>query len=457
MTRGLHRVLIANRGEIALRAIRACRDLGLDSVAVYSSADAGAPHVLAADTAVCIGPPAPTASYLNADALIHVARSKGCDAIYPGYGFLSERARFIEDVERAGIAFVGPPAEIVRLMGDKSAARAAAAKLGAPVVPGSEEAFTEPLPAEEAAVSIGFPLLIKARAGGGGKGMRVAAERASFRAVFAEAVREAAAAFGDGAVYLERFFPAVRHIEVQIFADHHGTVRHLGERDCTIQRRHQKLVEEAPSPALGPELRRDICNAAVRIAEGVGYVGAGTIEFILEPESGAFFFIEMNTRIQVEHPVTEALLGHDLVREQLRVAMGETLSDTLSADAARGHAIELRINAEDPMREFLPQPGLVRRWRLPHREHVRLDSSVYPGYAVQPFYDSMMAKLIVWGTDRTQALCRARDALHSFDYAGPPTTLPFHASLLENDDFLNSRTHTRWVEQSLMPKLRRGQ
>ncbi|MGD9828180.1 MAG: acetyl/propionyl/methylcrotonyl-CoA carboxylase subunit alpha [Hyphomicrobiaceae bacterium] len=450
--RGISRVLIANRGEIALRAVRAARSLGLETVAVHSTADVASPHVWAADRAVCIGPPPSTQSYLQIPALLHVAQAHGCDAIYPGYGFLSERAGFAERCASEGLKFIGPSAEVIRTMGDKSEAKATAARFGVPLVPGSDGAFDDAASALAAAREIGFPLLLKARAGGGGRGMRVAPDLEAFPALFDQAAREAEAAFGDAGIYLERFFSAVRHIEVQVFGDMHGTVRQLGERDCTVQRRHQKLVEEGPSPVLRPEVRARILEAAEKLAKGVGYEGAGTVEFIYEPKSEEFFFIEMNTRIQVEHPVTEMLIGHDLVAEQFRVAMGEPLSVKLPAAGANGHAIEFRVNAEDWRENFRPEPGRLKRWRAPSGAGIRLDTFAYQSMDVQPFYDSMIAKLIVHAETREEAIAKARAAIRDFHVEGLRTTLDFHATLLGDPDFANGNIHTRWVEQAFLPR-----
>ena len=453
MTGRIDRVLIANRGEIALRAVRAARALGLETVAVYSTADRLSPHVLLADRAFCIGPPPSTKSYLAGETLLHLAKATGCQAIYPGYGFLSERASFALRCAEEGIVFIGPSAEVIRVMGDKAEARATAGRLGLPLVPGSDGAFTDRHAAEKAADSIGFPLLLKARAGGGGRGMRIVREAAEFAAQFEQATREAEAAFGDGALYLERFFEAVRHIEVQVFGDSHGTMRHLGERDCTVQRRHQKLVEEGPSPVLSQDVRAAICDAAEALAKGVGYVGAGTVEFIYEPKSETFCFIEMNTRIQVEHPVTEMLIGHDLVAEQFRVARGDALSVHIPADGPRGHAIEFRINAEDWRSGFRPSPGRVDRWRPLAHPNVRVDTFMHPGAQIQPFYDSMIGKLIVHGASRDEALETARAAIDGFDIAGVATTLDFHRALIADPDFVAGAIHTRWVESAFLPRI----
>ncbi len=441
----MKRVLVANRGEIALRVIRACHGIGIEAVAVFSEADRNAAHVWAADRAVCIGPAAAAESYLNAGALVEAARGTGCDAVHPGYGFLAENAAFAARCDEYGLAFVGPPAETIALMGDKAAARRKAASLGVPVVPGADAALGDAASAGAAARKLGFPVLVKASAGGGGRGMRVVPTPAEFEALFTQAGGEAEAAFGDGALYLERYLPRVRHIEVQVFGDRAGNLRHMGERDCSIQRRHQKLVEESPSPVLDQATRSRICEAALALAEGIGYVNAGTVEFIYDMEDATFFFIEMNTRIQVEHPVTEALTGVDLVREQLRVAAGRKLS--FKAAAAKGHAIEWRINAEDPADDFRPSPGRVHRWRPGAAPGVRLDSHVYDGYVVSPHYDSLLGKLIVWGRDRGQALRRSAVALGGFEVDGVHTTIPFHLDLLGRDAFIAGEVHCRWVDE----------
>ncbi|MBY0255528.1 MAG: acetyl-CoA carboxylase biotin carboxylase subunit [Methylobacterium organophilum] len=448
----VRRVLIANRGEIALRAIRACRGLGLETVAVHSSADRNASHVWAADRAVCIGPPPAKASYLLGDALIAVAENTGCDSIYPGYGFLSEKSAFAEACARSGLVFVGPDAESIALMGDKVAARRTAAALGIPVVPGSEGGYLCAADAEAKAREIGYPLLLKASGGGGGRGMRVAESHDVFLARFEQATAEAEAAFGQPEIYLERFFSAVRHIEIQVFGDGHGNAVHLWERDCSVQRRHQKLVEEAPSPVLPPDTRRAMAEAALALVRGLRYRNAGTVEFIYDVESGSFFFIEMNTRIQVEHPVTEMLTGTDLVTEQFRVARGEALSFGVPPEPDGRCVIEFRINAEDPGQDFRPMPGTLARWSPPVGPEIRLDSHVYEGYRVPPHYDSMLAKLIVAGASRADVLATARGALRRFQVAGVPTTIPFHAALIDDPDFLDGRVHTRWVENTFLPR-----
>jgi acetyl-CoA carboxylase biotin carboxylase subunit len=441
----VRRVLIANRGEIALRAIRVCRQLGLESVAVYSSADANSPHRWTADHAVCIGPPPPKSSYLNAGALIETAVALKCDAIYPGYGFLAENHVFAERSKVAGLTFIGPDSDSIASMGDKVAARQAAAAAGIPVVPGSQHGYTSAEPAKTASADIGFPLLLKASAGGGGRGMRVVEHVEDFVAQFEQASAEALAAFGNAEVYLEKFFPQVRHIEIQVFGDRHGNYVHLGERDCSVQRRHQKLVEEAPSPALDDATRRQMADAALALVRTLKYINAGTVEFIYDPGSGKFFFIEMNTRIQVEHPVTEMVTGTDLVVEQFRVAAGERLS--FGSSFAKGRsAIELRINAEDASRDFQPSPGTLKRWRPPTGREVRVDSHAYENYAVPPYYDSMLAKLIVSGSDRASCIETARSALARFQVSGVATTVPFHARLLQQKEFERAEIHTRWIE-----------
>jgi acetyl-CoA carboxylase biotin carboxylase subunit len=444
----LRRVLIANRGEIALRAVRTCRRLGLESVAVYSSADANSPHRWAADHAVRIGPPPPKLSYLNAGALLEVASALKCDAVYPGYGFLAEDNGFAERCAQAGLIFIGPSAEVIARMGDKVAARQTAASLGIPVVPGSKEGFSSAAEAKTHADHLGFPLLLKASAGGGGRGMRVVAGPASFIELFVQATAEAEAAFGKPDIYLERFFPQVRHIEIQVFGDKHGNYLELGERDCSIQRRHQKLVEEAPSPVLDKKTRRSMADAALTLVRSIDYVNAGTVEFIYDIAAGQFFFIEMNTRIQVEHPVTEMVTGNDLVAEQFRVAAGERLSLNPSGDGP-ATSIEFRINAEDAAHDFRPSPGMLKRWRPPSGKDIRLDSHVYENYVVPPFYDSMLGKLIVSGRDRAAAIETARAALDHFEVAGIATTVDFHAELVRQPEFTRAEIHTRWVEKQM--------
>ncbi len=442
----MHRVLIANRGEIALRAVRTCRRLGLESVAVYSAADANSPHRWAADHAIRIGPPPPKLSYLNAAALIEVASASKCDAVYPGYGFLAEDSAFAERCAQAGLNFIGPSPEVIARMGDKVAARQVAASLSIPVVPGSKDGFTSEAEARMRADEIGFPLLLKASAGGGGRGMRVVTTPSPFAQSFDQASAEAEAAFGRPEIYLERFFPEVRHIEIQVFGDRLGNYLHLGERDCSVQRRHQKLVEEAPSPVLDKKTRGAMADAALVLVRAINYVNAGTVEFIYDVASGRFYFIEMNTRIQVEHPVTEMVTGNDLVAEQFRVAAGERLSLMPAGDGAIA-AIEFRINAEDAAHDFRPSPGTLKRWRPPSGKDIRLDSHVYENYVVPPYYDSMLGKLIVAGQDRAAAIEGARIALDHFDVAGIATTVEFHADLVRQPEFARGEIHTRWVEE----------
>ena len=444
----MQRVLVANRGEIALRAIRACRQLGHQSLAVFSSADANSPHRWAADHAICIGPPSATASYLNAAALLETATAMKCDAVYPGYGFLAENSTFVESCNEAGLTFIGPDSDCISRMGDKVAARRTAAAIGIPVVPGSDRGFTVAKFAGAVADDLGFPLLLKASGGGGGRGMRVVTGSESFAAQFEQASAEAKAAFGNPEIYLERFFPQVRHIEIQVFGDKHGNHVHLGERDCSVQRRHQKLVEESPSPVLDQTTRTRMAEAAVALIKSLNYVNAGTVEFIFEPASGKFFFIEMNTRIQVEHPVTEMVTGTDLVVEQFRVAAGEKLSFGSMFSAGKV-AIEFRINAEDATHDFRPSPGTLKRWRPPSGHEIRVDSHVYENYAVPPYYDSMLAKLIVAGADRSAAIDLGKSALARFQVAGLETTVPFHAWLLQRAEFSRAEVHTRWVEENL--------
>lgn len=445
----MKRVLVANRGEIAARIIKACRTCGVETVAVYSQPDAASSHSWLADQAFCIGSAAASNSYLCPDRLIHVALQSGCDALHPGYGFLSERSEFVDQCHAKGIIFIGPAAEHIRLMGDKAEARKTVKALGVAVVPGSVGSFSDMDEAYATVADIGYPLLLKARSGGGGRGMRVVVKPSQFHTLFAQARSEAEAAFGDGEIYLERYFERVRHIEVQIFGDRYGNVRHLGERDCSLQRRHQKLLEESPSPVLDPSTRESICNAAVKIAQGINYEGAGTVEFIYDIQSGEYFFIEMNTRIQVEHPVTEVVTGEDLVAEQIRVAAGEPLSFADRNPGCEGHAIEFRINAEDPARSFMPSPGVLSHWLPPSGEGIRFDSHVYQGYTIPPYYDSLLGKLIVYGKDRNEALTRARAALQAFEVKGVPTTIPFHLEVIEHADFINNKIHTRWVETEL--------
>jgi acetyl-CoA carboxylase, biotin carboxylase subunit len=439
------KVLIANRGEIALRVIRACKELGLRTVAVYSEADRESLHVRFADEDVCIGPAAARESYLNIPRIIAAAEITGADAIHPGYGFLAENAEFSEICEASEVTFIGPTPQQIRLMGDKAAARRTMKEVGVPIVPGTD-AVSDPDEALAAAREIGFPVLIKAAAGGGGKGMRVAKDEADFVAAFGMARAEASAAFGDDSVYVEKYLARPRHIEFQILGDAHGRVVHLGERDCSIQRRHQKLVEEAPSPALTPELRREMGDAAVRGAKAIDYVGAGTIEMLLN-EDGSFYFMEMNTRIQVEHPVTEMCTGFDLVKEQIRAAAGLPLSIPEGEIRLHGHAIEVRLNAEDPARNFAPSPGTIHTFHQPGGPGVRVDTHVYAGYRVPPFYDSLLGKLIVHGATREEAIARMRRALAETVIEGVHTTIPFLAEVMVNRDFVAGDVDTKFLER----------
>jgi acetyl-CoA carboxylase biotin carboxylase subunit len=429
-------LLVANRGEIARRIIRTARRLGIRTVAVHSEADAALPHVAEADEAVLIGPANPAQSYRNAEAILAAAKSTGAEAIHPGYGFLAENAGFARTVEANGLVWVGPSAEAIAAMGDKINARNLMAAAGVPVAPGSTDPATTVDAALDAAAIIGYPVMVKAAAGGGGMGMAVAADEAALRTEHEKVRAFAERMFGDGGVLIERYFPRVRHVEVQILGLADGRVVALGERECSVQRRNQKLVEETPSPAVSPELRERLLAAAVRAGEAVGYRNAGTVECLLDPTTGDFFFLEMNTRLQVEHPVTEAVYGLDLVEEQLRVASGLAPTFDPAALVARGHAIELRVNAEDPKR-FLPGPGAITTWTEPTGDGVRVDAGYAAGTTVTPFYDSLMAKLIVHGTDRLDAIAKARAAVAGFEIAGPKCNLPFFAELLVNDEFLS--------------------
>ena len=439
------KVLIANRGEIALRVIRACRELGIQTVAVYSEADRDSLHVRFADDDVCIGPPAGRESYLKIPRIIAAAEITGADAIHPGYGFLAENAEFSEICTASGITFIGPTAHQIRVMGDKASARKAMADCGVPIVPGTPGPVEDVDEALALAESIGFPVIIKASAGGGGKGMRVAKDADDFARSFNLARSEALSAFGNGDVYVEKYLLKPRHIEFQILGDTHGNCIHLGERDCSVQRRHQKLIEEAPSPAMSPDLRLRMGADAVRGAKAIDYVGAGTIEMLLDTD-GSYYFMEMNTRIQVEHPVTEMLTGVDLVQEQIRVASGLPLRVT-ELPMLRGHVIECRVNAEDPMRNFQPSPGKITTFHPPGGPGVRIDSHVYAGYTVPPHYDSLLAKLIVQAPTRAEAVKRMQVALESFIIEGPTTTIPFLAKVMQNATFQSGDFDTKFLER----------
>ncbi|MGF1543319.1 MAG: acetyl-CoA carboxylase biotin carboxylase subunit [Parvularculaceae bacterium] len=440
------KVLIANRGEIALRVHRACKELGLSTVAVHSTADADSLHVRLADESVCIGPPSPRDSYLNIPSIISAAEITGADAVHPGYGFLSENPRFAEIVAAHNIRFIGPTAQHIRVMGDKIAAKDAMRKVGVPLVPGSDGPVDDLPSAEAAAAKIGFPVLVKAASGGGGRGMKLARAPENLAEAWSTARAEARAAFGDDAVYLEKYLDRPRHIEIQIIADAHGNVAQLGERDCSLQRRHQKVLEEALSPALTPEERARIGDISRRAIAELGYLGVGTIEYLYE--NGEFYFIEMNTRIQVEHPITEQVTRIDLIREQIRIASGERLSFAQEDVTFRGHAIECRINAETPG-DFRPSPGLVSFFHAPGGPGVRFDSAVYTGYRIPPHYDSMIGKLIVFGDDRVHCLARLRRALAELAIAGVETIVPLFAELLDEPDFQAGDYHIHWLEEWL--------
>ena len=442
------RVLIANRGEIALRVLRACREMDIDTVAVYSQADADALHVQFAGSAYCVGPAKAADSYLNMDAILTVAKAAGCDAIHPGYGFLSENDAFADACQEEGIAFIGPSGDVIRAMGNKASARALMQKAGVPVVPGSDGPVPDAQSAKAVADAIGYPVLIKASAGGGGRGMRRVYDAESFVSLFEEARAESVACFGSGEMYLEKLILDPRHIEFQILADRHGNVIHLGDRDCSIQRRNQKMLEEAPSKALTPELREQMGAAAVAAARAAGYENAGTIEFVLDGE-GHFYFIEMNTRIQVEHPITEMVTGTDLVREQIRIAAGLPLSRTQEEVTLNGHAIECRINAEDPANDFRPCPGKIDFVHLPGGCGVRVDTGLYTGYTLPPYYDSLMAKLIVHAPTRLDAIRRMRRALEELIIEGPANNTDLLHQIMHHPDFIRGNYNTGYLEANM--------
>jgi len=440
------RILIANRGEIALRINQACRELGIETVAVHSTADSESLHVTYADESVCIGGPQSSESYLNITSVLAAAEITGADAVHPGYGFLAESADFAEMVAECHLKWIGPSPESIRLMGDKAKARQTAAAAGVPVLPGSSEPLESAAEARKLAVELGFPVILKASAGGGGRGMRIAPGEDEVEGLFATASQEALRAFGDGAIYMEKYLVEPRHIEFQILADSYGKVVHLGERECSIQRRHQKLIEEAPSPALTPELRREMGDAAIRLAETVGYENAGTIEYLLDTD-GSYYFMEMNTRIQVEHPVTELVSGVDLVKQQIRIAAGEHL-DVSGDFVPLGHAIECRVNAEHP-EKFTPSPGTVDTFHPPGGPGVRVDTHVYEHYVIPPYYDSLVAKLVAHGEDRAEAIARMRRALDFFVVEGIHTTIPLHQRILADPGFQAGRLSTRFMERFL--------
>lgn len=443
------KILIANRGEIAVRIIRACQEMNISTVAVYSEADQDSLHVWWADEAYCIGPAASSKSYLNFTNIISAALVSGAEAIHPGYGFLSENADFADVCATCGITFIGPPVKAIQRMGAKALARETMIKAGVPVVPGTEGVIKDTKKAFELADEIGYPVMIKASAGGGGRGMRVAHCREEMEGAISTAQAEAQAAFGNGEVYLEKYVEEPRHIEFQILGDMHGNLIHLGERDCSIQRRNQKMIEEAPSVAMTPELRAKMGEMAIKAARAVDYYSVGTIEFLLDKHLN-FYFMEMNTRIQVEHPVTELVTGIDLIKEQIRVAAGEKINITQDEVLIKGHAIECRINAEDPGRNFMPSPGRISTFMPPGGPGVRVDSAVYDGYVIPSFYDSMVGKLIVWGKDRDEAIARMQRALQEFVIKGIPTTIPFHQRVLRNAFFRRGEIYTNFIQRRLM-------
>ncbi|MEK4565568.1 acetyl-CoA carboxylase biotin carboxylase subunit [Alkalihalobacillus sp. FSL R5-0424] len=448
----IKKILIANRGEIAVRIIRACQELGIETVAVYSEADVDALHVKLADQAFCIGPTASGQSYLNFTNIMSVATLTESDAIHPGYGFLAENADFAEICAACNITFIGPSPSAINQMGTKDVARETMKRAGVPVVPGSNGIIQSPEAGLEVAEEIGYPVIIKATAGGGGKGIRVARNPEELRKGINITQQEAATAFGNPGVYLEKFIEDFRHVEIQVMADTLGNTVHLGERDCSIQRRLQKLVEETPSPALTPEKRAEMGQAAVAAAQAVEYVGAGTVEFIYDHNDGTFFFMEMNTRIQVEHPVTEMVTGIDLIKEQIRVANGQPLSFSQEDVTFQGVAIECRINAENPSKNFMPSPGLITRYLVPGGFGVRIDSAAYQGYKITPFYDSMIAKVIVHAPTRIEAVERMKRALQEFDIEGVDTTIPFHLRLFDHEVFRSGEFNTKFIEQyEVMP------
>jgi acetyl-CoA carboxylase, biotin carboxylase subunit len=445
----ISRVFIANRGEIAVRIIGACKALGIETVLGASEADRESLAAKMADRVVCIGPPPALKSYLQVGTIVTAALGTGSDAVHPGYGFLAEQPELGEACTDHGLILIGPRPDNIRKMGDKLLARKTARELRIPVIPGSEwvRDFDE---ARSVTERVGFPVLLKAAAGGGGKGMKTVERPEVLKRVFEEASAEALAAFGDDRIYMEHFIPNARHIEIQILADHMGEVIHLFERDCSVQRRYQKMIEEAPSPAVGEALREKICDAALRIVKHIGYLNAGTVEFILDQDHGTFYFLEMNTRIQVEHPVTEMITGVDIVKEQIRIAGGEPLSLSQKEVRSEGHAIECRINAEMPDDNFRPSPGKITRWQAPEGGGIRLDTHCFAGYFVPPFYDSLLAKLIVKGDDRLQAIQHARSALSNFIVQGVDTTIAICQSIMDNPDYIKGKIHTRWVEDVLL-------
>ena len=446
----VEKVLIANRGEIALRIIRSCRELGIATVAVFSTVDKKALHVQLADEAVCVGDSLSNKSYLNIPNILAAATSRGVDAIHPGYGFLAENDKFAEMCNDHGITFIGPSPNAIRSMGDKSTAKETMERVGVPTVPGSKGLLSNVEEAYTLAEEIGYPVIIKATAGGGGRGMRLVENKANLENMFKAAQGEAEAAFGNDGLYMEKFIKKPRHVEIQILADRLGNVIHLGERDCSVQRRHQKLLEESPSPAINNKLRDKMGKAAIDAAKSIGYEGAGTVEFLVD-DNNNFYFMEMNTRIQVEHPVTEMVTGVDLIAAQIKIAGGENLEFKQEDIQLNGHAIECRINAEDPSHNFRPSPGKITGWLPPGGPGVRVDSHVYTGYEIPPFYDSLIGKLIVWGKDRNTAIKRMNRALNECAITGIPTTINFHLTLLNKTKFKEGKIHTKYVEEELLP------
>ena len=444
----ISRVLIANRGEIAVRIIRACREIGIETILAVSQADKESLPAKMADRSICIGPPAPAQSYLKVDTIIAAALGTGSDAIHPGYGFLAEQPKFPRACAEHGLIFIGPHAENIRQMGDKLLARQVARSVGIPMIPGSE-LVTDHEEALKTADTIGYPVLLKASAGGGGKGMKIVQKPQELKTAFAEASAEARSAFGDDRMYMEKLIANARHIEIQIMGDSHGNFVHLFERDCSLQRRYQKLVEESPSTAVNPELREKICRAALDIARNIKNENAGTVEFILDQDQNQFYFLEMNTRIQVEHPVTEIVTGTDLVQEQFHIAVGEPLSFKQEDIKLKGHAVECRINAESPDKGFMPNPGLLTQWQPREGANIRIDTHCFPGYFVPPYYDSLLAKVITIGPDRSQAIGRMKGVLDGFTYGGLDTNIPFHRMLMDKKDYLQGNINTRWVENIL--------
>ncbi|APR95012.1 acetyl-CoA carboxylase biotin carboxylase subunit [Pandoraea thiooxydans] len=452
MAKPFKRVLVANRGEIAVRILRACRELGLETVQIYSEADSDSLAVRLADRAVCIGPPRSSQSYLNAEFIVSAALMHGADAIHPGYGFLSENAHFARLCEKEEITFIGPSADVISLMGDKAMARRMADEAGVPTTPGSAGTVSGVAEAREVAARLGYPVILKAAAGGGGRGMRIVHAEKDIEAEYLNAAREAKAAFNDDAIYVEKYLTRIRHIEIQILSDGQR-VLHLGERDCSIQRRNQKLLEESPSPVLDDAVRARIGEAAVRLCRHVGYTSAGTIECILDPTSGEFYFMEMNTRVQVEHPVSELVTGIDIVKAQIGIAQGQPLAIEQSEIRLQGHAIECRINAEDPDNGFAPCPGAIAHFHMPGGPGIRVDSHLYSGYRVPPYYDSLLAKVVAWGHSREEALARMRRALWEMRVDGVKTTLPFHQKLLRDARFQQGDVHTKFVEENMLEAL----